>query len=296
MPRSELLFMPDNRPTDAFATLLSAVGIPGTDLASANEALQKRFFQTDPVTKQPLERWELKKVEVNCPVDHIKEHLAKCGFMNETHPNSKVYTYTAWPGALLPRAKVRLDDIIAVWDNGVRWEQTIVFGGKRPLQPEKEGFVPCCVALGLTQGHPFFTEAERFWQTRNPQSELDMMTFLWAFAFVKYGKRHELQNQPVIFVDAPMKHFAPEENRAPLRPTTEDTITEWLKSKPKPGSVLLSSGAPYGMAMDEAFWMLLESHGFTVETFGHAAPDLPIENLMREVAGAVNRIKRNRLG
>ena len=84
------------------------------------------------------------------------------------------------------------------------------------------------------------------------------------------------------------------EGGPPVRPTTEDTVLEWLKSNPKPGPVLLSSGAPYGMAMDEAFWMLLEPHGFTVETFGHAAPDLPIENLMREVAGTVNRIRRAR--
>lgn len=293
MRRSTLLFDADNQPTSVFAEFLKEIEIPGTNLSEIDSALQKRFFQKDPKTQQPMERWDLKEVEVGCSVDQIKQHLTACGFTKETRPNNKTYTYAAWPGALLPRAKVRLDDIIATWDNGVWWEQTIVFGGKRPLQPEKEGFVPCCVALGLSQGHPFFTEAERFWRTRNPQTELDMMTFLWAFAFLKYGKRHNPQNQPVIFVDAPMKPPL-KESGPPVRPTTEDTVLEWLKSNPKPGSVLLSSGAPYGMAMDEALWMLLESHGYTVETFGHVAPELPIENLMREVAGCVHCIRRAR--
>ena len=58
--------------------------------------------------------------------------------------------------------------------------------------------------------------------------------------------------------------------------------------------MLVSSGAPYGMAQDEAFWMILAPHKHTVETFGHAAPEFPVETLMREVAGCVHRIRRAR--
>ena len=286
MRRSTLLFDQSNQSTPAFRDFLKDVGIPGTSLADIDSALQKRFFQKDPVTQQPLERWELKEVEVACPPERIKQHLAACGFLNETNPSNKVYDYAAWPGALITRAVVRLSDLIAVWANdGVRWKQTIVFGGKRPLQSDKENYIQCCKALNAESEHP---NVRASWQRINPQTELDIMKWLWENM---PGPRDCMEN--VVFVDAPMKSPV-KEGGQPIRPNTEDTILEWLKGKPNPGSMLLSSGAPYGMAMDEAFWMLLKPHGFTVETFGHAAPDLPIENLMREAAGAVNRIRRAR--
>lgn len=170
---------------------------------------------------------------------------------------------------------------------GATWSQTVVFGGKRPLQPDKESFEQCYRIPGILGAEE---PVRKMWQEMNPQTELDMMRWVWRNIYMPHKMALDI---PVLFVDAPMKPPV-KEGGPPVRPNTEDTIVEWLKINPKPGSVLLSCGAPYGMAIDEAFWMLLEPHGFTVETFGHAAPDLPIENLMREVAGAVNRIRRAR--
>lgn len=304
MRRSTLLFGSDNRPTETFASFLHDVQVPGDDLASIDMALQERFFQWKPGTKEPLERWELKEVEVSCPPDRIKQHLAACGFLDETKPRSESYTYAAWPGALVTRAAVRLTDLVNAWNSGVHWQKTIVFGGKRPLQQDKESYEQCCKAIGI-EPHAYFDGFDRedevlrevlapslyLWHKMKLETELDMTRWLWE----QVDMPPELRALPVTFVDAPMKPST-KEGGPPVRPTTEDTIQEWLTSNPTPGSVLLSSGAPYGMAQDEAFWMLLEPHGFTVETFGHAAPDLPIENFMREVAGCVNRIRKARLG
>jgi len=257
------------------------VGVPGYNLRSIDEALQLRFFQKKP-DGTPAERWELKEVEVACPRDKIREHLRRCGFVDKTTPMEKQYDYAAWPGALMVRAVGRLQDLEDVWGQDVEWGKTIVFGGKRPLQANKEGFGQYVSLLNIlpTEG------LSLLWNEISPQTELDMMRFVWEGSIFFHN---------AVFVDAPMKPPL-KEGGPPVRPTTEDTVNEWLKSNPKPGSVLLSSGAPYGMAMDEAFWMLLEPHGFTVETFGHPAPDLPIENFIREVAGCVNRIRRARLG
>lgn len=287
MRRSLLLFGSDNRPTEVFAPFLRDVHVPGDDLTSIDVALQKRFFQKGP-DGQPLERWELKEVEVLCPPERIRQHLAACGFLNETKPAAMSYTYAAWPGGLVFRAAVRLNDLVNAWNNGVRWEQTIVFGGKRPLQPDKENYEQCCKVLGVDVQDE---AARNSWERINPQTELDMMRWVWENlpAIVNTGMAE------AVFVDAPMKPPT-KEGGQPVRPSTEDTVQEWLRSNPKPGSVLLSSGAPYGMAQDEALWMLLEPHGFTIETFGHAAPTLPIENFMREVAGCVNRVRKARLG
>lgn len=304
MRRSFLLFGSNDRPTEAFAAFMHDVGVPGEDLFSIDVALQKRFFQKSH-DGQPLERWELREVEVYCPIDRIKQHLASCGFLNATEPQGLVYTRAGWPGALLPRAIVRLYDLIDAWQGGVRWTETIVFGGKRPLQADKESVSAAFSVLG--QDLPFpdyldrpmdgweFDKAIDAYRRSSPfprqgvHTELDMMRWLWC----QVDMPLDLRLLPTIFVDAPMKSPM-KEGGPPSRPTTEDTITEWLKSDPVPGCLLLSSGAPYGMAQDEAFWMLLERHGHTVETFGHAAPDLPIENLMREVAGTVNRIRKAR--
>ncbi len=283
-----------NFPTDRFANFMSDVGIPGVDLADIDNALQTRFFQKNP-DGTPKERWELDKVQVSCPPEKIREHLAYCGFINETRPISKAYTYAAWPGALVTRAAVRLDDLVSAWNNGVRWEKTIVFGGKRPLQTDKEDYNQCCSAFGVKEEErdSLLSHFREAWETfLNPPTELTMMEWGWFVSTIE-GSSDWRNGANATFMDAPMKPPV-KEGGQPIRPNTEDTIVEWLKGNPKPGSMLLSSGAPYGMAMDEAFQMLLEPHGFTVETFGHSAPDLPIENLMREVAGTVNHIRRAR--
>lgn len=293
--RSALLFSGD-KPTSQFADFMREIGIPGENLVEINAALQARFFQKNPDGSQK-ERWELEKVQVNCPIEHIKEHLASCGFINETKPSDKVYGYAVWPGGLVTRASVRLDNLLSVWRDGVRWEQTIVLGGKRELQKDREDYMNCCKAIHMDPKVMFACR----WRHLNPQTEIDMMRWLWDCVEIP----PELKERPTVFVDAPMKPVFDKDGNPVIdpktnkqredRPTTEDTVQYWLEtSKPKPSSVLLSSGAPYGMAQEKALQMLLEPYGFTVETFGHAAPDLPIENFMREVAGCVNRICRAR--
>lgn len=287
MRRSSLLFGSDNRPTEAFAAFLHDVQVPGDGLVSVDTALQKRFFQKGP-DGSPLERWELKEVEMRCPKERILQHLAACGFFAGTQPERMVYDRAAWPGALVIRAAARLQDLFDACKHGVRWLETIVFGGKRPLQPDKESFEKCCETLDI--GGAELVAARMWWEDINPQTELDMMKWILRVSTLPdYFPE-------TIFIDAPMKPPI-KEGGPPVRPSTEDTIQTWLQNNPTPGSMLLSSGAPYGMAQDEAFWMLLEPHGHTVETFGHEAPaDLPIENFMREVAGCVSRIRKARLG
>ena len=282
MRRSFLLFDSSNRPTEAFANFMRDVEIPGDALTAIDEALQRRFFQKGP-DQQPLERWELKEVEISCPSVRFQRHLQLCGFGKETIPTKWEYDRAAWPGALLVRAISRLNDLCNAWASGVRWTETIVFGGKRPIQAEREApddaIFPLCgfAPRGMGSFKDFGVE-----------TELDMMRWLWKQASMPA----ELQ-ETAVFVDAPMKP-ASTSGGDPIRPSTEDTIREWLKSDPLPGTLLLSSGAPYGMAQDEALWMLLEPQGHTVETFGHGVPDLSMEVFMREVAGAVNRIRRAR--
>ncbi len=287
MRRSTLLFDAKNQPTQRFAEFLQDVGIPGASLAEIDSALQDRFFQKNP-DGTPKERWELDPTLLPTQLPQLKAYLSLLGFWDETKPRAKHYSYAAWPGALVTRAVARLEDLSQAWQSGVRWNETVIFGGKRPLHPEKENYEACCKAANVDP-HDHATEEK--WREFDPETELDMMRWLWWIYILPLA----MTEREARFVDAPMKPAA-QPGGPPVRPNTEDTIIKWLEGNPRPGGVLLSSGAPYGMAQDEAFAMLLEPRGFTVETFGHASPDLPLESQMREVAGAVNRIRRSRLG
>ena len=113
--RSYWLFQPhDNRPTSGFANFMRDIHVPGDDLASIDDALQARFFQKN-ADGTPKERWDLDEVQLSCPVDQIRVHLATCGFMLATRPERSddgYYKYAAWPGALALRAAGRLKDLI----------------------------------------------------------------------------------------------------------------------------------------------------------------------------------------
>lgn len=296
MRRSALLFGVDNRPTWAFAAFLRDVQVPGRDLIAIDYALQDRFFQKDKITGQPLERWELSEVNVSCPPNQFRRHLAACGFLLSTEPEKKEYLRAAWPGALVVRAGARLADLFGAWKSGVRWNEIVVFGGKRELQGPKENLMTYCFAVHPNAANVYGDGLKKLWRSNEPKTELQMIRFLWEAACLCYADStgEEMWKLPIIFVDAPMKPPATPGGKE-QRPTTEDTIAEWLRMQPTPGSMLVSSGAPYGMAQDEAFQVLLTPHGHTVEMFGHSAPELPVENFMREVAGCVNRIRKARL-
>lgn len=288
MRTSAHLFEQNNKPTERFARFLRDIGIPGSDLNGIDAALQARFFQKKAGSNEPLERWELQAVETHCPEAKILEHLSDLGFLEQAMPTQQTYDRAAWPGALAVRAGARLFDLIAAWRSGVRWRETVVFTGVRPLEQSKEGWEEVLKAVRMT-GRVVPPDTD--WFQIAPTEEA-MMYYMWCIADLP----DELRALPVQFVSAPMKPN-PKPNGPPIRPNSEDPVHLWLTvHQPAPGSMLFSSGAPYGMAQNEAMWMILGPLGHEIETFGHGSPCLPVENMMREVAGTVNRIRRARLG
>jgi hypothetical protein len=266
---------------------LKDVQVPGDTLERIDGALQARFFQKNP-DGTPKERWDLETVNVGCPPAQFQRHLWLCGFSAPRIPSRWQYTRAGWPGALVTRVAERLADLLDAWESGVRWEENIVLGGKREIMTGKEG--PEAV-LALTRPKLRVTpdEVRAISAADWPKTEIEMMRWLWERVVMPVG----LQSLPTEFVDAPMKPPMVPGGKL-VRPSTEDTIMQHLSRNPSPGGYIIFSGAPYGMAQDEAFWALLGPHGHTVETVGHAAPVLPIENFMREVAGCVNRIRKAR--
>lgn len=278
MRRSLLLFN-NTVPTPQFQDFLNMVGIPGANIWEIDTALQDRFFQKNG-DGTPKERWELGSVSVPCTETDMRNALRPLGFIEFSVPSQEKYKYGSWPGALLPRAAARLHDLATTWhDHNTRLEQLVVFGGKRPIISEME-------SPAIARRLPFVWK-DCFESFNSVTTELDLMKWLWCNMELPEG----LRALPTTFVDAPMK----EVDGKPVRPNTEDTINCWLETKPVEGSILVSSGAPYGMAQDEAFASLCEPYGFKVETFGHECPDyLTPALIMREVAGTVNRIAKSK--
>lgn len=285
MRTSALLFHSEGTiPTDRFAQLLKMIDIPGATLTDIDSALQARFFQKKPGTNEPLERWELEKVTLACPEHEIRGALAHVGFINRVTPTKDRYKRGGWPGALLTRAAVRLSDLIEAWENGIRWDETVIFAGERPLQAEKETYEEACKAIGIAPGGL----SQEEWMVMK-KTEGEMMRWMMAWSDLP----EDFAELETIFINAPMKPNP--SGGADIRPNSEDPVHLWLKDEPQPGSMLFSSGAPYCMAQNEAMWMILGPLGHAIETFGHAVPpSLGLEALLREVAGCVNRIRRAR--
>lgn len=287
MRRSNLLFDLHSCPTPAFAELLRVANVPGTNLAEINHALQARFFQKGP-DQQPLVRWKFEDVGVECS---ILPHLAKCGFLEKTEPSLRQYLYAGLPGALVVAAARRICDLIDVWNSGVRWKRTIVFGSTRPLVPERE--TPAALHKAFPKqfrvSDTAFHQGFGFFVSAGYDTEAKMLEWLWYCA----NMPHELM-VTATFMEAPSK--PPLTGGGPPRhANTEDTVEAWVQTRPEPGLLLLSSGAPYGMAQDETVARVLAPYGIGVETFGHEAPmNLGIPVLMREVAGAVHSILKTR--
>lgn len=293
MRTSANLFTDNNLPTERLARLLKDLRLPYDTLTKIDDGLQVAFFQKKE-SGEARERWELETVIVECPESTIRSRLAELGFLTKTVPRQKHYDRAAWPGALVTRAAVRLFDLIEAWNSGVRWDEMVVFGGKRALIPEKESVTQCIKALretGLITSEDDESFRRQWAWIDNPPTELDMMQWIW-YCSVPTEMAASIR---VNFVDAPIKPPVTE-GGAPVRPNTEDTIIAWERDcSPSPGTMLVSSGAPYGMAQNEAFWMLLGPKEHSIETFGHAVPTgLGLEVILRELAGCVNRIRRAR--
>jgi hypothetical protein len=284
MSRSSAFLFNDNSnvPYLQFQDFLREMGVRSNSLLAIDADLQEKFFPKNEAG-QPRKRWDLPKVGTSCTKERFHRHLALCGFYQETIPMDWYYTYAGWPGALVVRAGARLMDLITAWKSGVRWNKTIVFAGKRPKIREKETFSDARDSINFQKW-----DADDFNEWSGIETEIDEMRWLWKKADIP----PEMRGKPIMFVDAPMKPPV-KEGGQPIRPNSEDTIKVWLETDPRPGTLLLSSGAPYGMAMDEAWAMLLKPR-ISVETFGHKAPCLEPEVFMREVAGCVHRIARAR--
>lgn len=254
---SRLLFDANHHPTPALLQLLKETNTPhkGT--------LDSIFTVTQQCWLRPAgkERWEIENRFTNAS-KNLPQLFEKLSLINTIHPSQKNYTYALLLGdADATTMRMRIKNLIKIWNKGVRFNSLYILTGTQPLDEKvasKEIFLQCTI-----KNFPL----NKNWQFNGnlPTTETKMIQFFLDQAILPA----EWNDLPIVFVNTPMQ---PTKNGTLKRPTTLDTINEWLKlHNPQPSSILAISIQPYVAYQDSVLRDTLRS-SFTIETVGNKYP------------------------
>lgn len=196
---------------------------------------QKKFLRKK-------ERWE-EKDRYFLERKKVLPLLYSLGCIKEIKPLKKKYDYALVLGSLFTTVENRLDYLIDLWNEGVRFDVLVFLGGKRALLKD--------------------LEQSKFPKNikKMPQTETEMMK--WLYESKKFSK---IFKKKVIFVDTPMQAI----EGGYRRPNTLDTIKEWKKKSyffEKETKCLFISNQPYIGYQDATVRRVLKD--FYIETVGN---------------------------
>ena len=170
------------------------------------------------------ERWEAED-----PYASRKEELMplfeQIGAIAERKPELKEYDYALIMGGLYRRVADRTAYASELWQKGIRFKEIVLLGSERGLNPKEE---PVSHFFDFNYQTPL---------DEIPKTEYDMMQFVYA----NTGMPLEMLQTKLTPINTPNTIVNGQTKRA----TTQDTINEWLKTNPKPGSCLVISNQPH---------------------------------------------------
>lgn len=249
-----------NQPTEHLKSLLALFNLPQTDLKTIVDATQKTWLR--PAGK---ERWEMEEVAAD-KTEQLKALFAKIGLIHEMKPSQKNYDYAVLLGSRLASTQKRVNYLLNLWHQGLRFNSIVVLTGERPLDPKIESIET---------------------PTGKATTECTMMQAV----FTNLNAPEAFKNIPVTFVSVPM--ITTKEGQV-RRPTTGDTVQEWLKVNPKPGNCLVISNQPFVGYQDSVVKTLLPK-SFVVESAGCAAESTHNAEILDTIARWLyqEKIRRN---
>ena len=235
---SHYILTKNNQPAPALQALLTQEKIEHANtLESVVQATQKSWFRPAGV-----ERFQMVDTYADRKNDFLP-YLRTLGMIDEVKPKLKRYTYGMVHGATLPRVRMRFAYLIKLWKEGVRFDQLVFLTGERYLDHDLEHEALVC---GCT-------------------TETDMMRMIYE----QTDMPQELRVLPFLLISAPQQLT---EKGTMRRPNTQDTVKEWLKTNPLPGSCLAVSNQPYVAYQDTVMrtdlpeMFILETVGVAVDT------------------------------
>ena len=186
----------------ALSDLGVALGI-GPDVDFIQET-QKRWLR-----KPGLERWEVQELSSDQKA-LVLDWAEKQGMFDSWKPLYKSYDKALILGATTSRMQMRLNYLIQLWNQGIRFHEVVWLTGDRPLDPRVDGLTDRCT------------------------TESGASHILWE----ETDLPEEMGSVRVHFVEVPMKEGG-------KRPNTEDTIVAWLRGEPKACTALFVSDQPF---------------------------------------------------
>jgi hypothetical protein len=256
---SRILFDENYQPRAKILQLLELVGMEPLH-KSEKAILQINNWAQKNLLRQG-ERWQEQTTKFEALKPKIKPLLSELGFVNASSSHFSEYQGAIVHGALLPRVRLRLHYLIEQWKQGVRFPHVYFLGGERPLNPHQEN------ENLFLQDKDSPLKIRKDWSTpiQFPNTECEMMQLVWDQSEIPEEMRKEVKAH---FINAPMKKDL--KSGQSLRPTTDDTIDYWLKTKPLYGRYLAVSNAPYTNRQDLVIRTIASSnYGF--DTIGSSA-------------------------
>lgn len=204
--------------------VLTELGIPHEKNAkSIKDAFQ--VFRRKP----GVERWQVKDVDVSKEKrDKILGLLTEAGFVNEMKPSSKKFDYVFVMGASTQQLKRRLDMLESLVNNGLDFNELVVLACQRPLDKNLDN-IPLVQKVFAKKKNISLDKAPV------PNTETEAGVMLVA------ASNLPVENKKVTVIDSRRVLHDIEW----YRPNSQITISDWLKTAPKPGKVLVISNQPH---------------------------------------------------
>lgn len=223
-PLSKCLYDETGGPSSPLLEVLKVYGVAHEgSWESIVKETQKKWLR-----QSGKERWEVAEVH---SVDHFdlftKIHMTKIRC-----PEYACYDYGVILGATAARVIERIQFLITIWNEGVRFNEIVFLTGDRVLTEEEEAYLKGSIC----------------------KNETEMMRFLYSYLPIP----EELRQVKLVIVDTPQNEGK--------RPNTKETFLQWLKSGPKTGCALIISDQPFLGRADTIARNILSD--FTVETVG----------------------------
>ncbi|MFI0434937.1 MAG: hypothetical protein ACH350_04310 [Parachlamydiaceae bacterium] len=258
---SRLLFDEHGQPRVKLLQLLECVGMEPlhpTEKAviQINDWAQKHLLRKGERWQEQTDRFEELKPK-------IKPLLTELGFVDATFPRFKEYQGAIVHGALLPRVRLRLHDLVQQWKMGVRFSRLYFLSSERPLDIQQEN------DKSFLDDTRSLLKIKKDWlpPLEFPKTESEMTRLVWEQSDIPEEMRNNVE---VCFVNASMKKDSKGEKT--IRPTTDETVEAWLKTSPPIGRYLAITNAPYTNRQDFVIRSLSPpEYGF--DTVGSAASE-----------------------
>lgn len=245
------------KPSAQLLELLEILSLKHTgSLQSIVEITQKEWLRK--IRPPGVERWqidpkirdffELKRSEL-FPLFHAM------GFYDKIIPRKTHYTYVLLFGHPLFDFCKLLAYLMSFHKTGLMFEKMVILTGRRPLDPQKEN-----AALFKQIFSTMLPSKNSSFSSSFPPDETEMIEYSMDAVLLP----QQWSSIPLEIIDAPMKY---DEKNMLIRPTTGDTIEQWLLLNPLPGSILAFSNQPYCTYQESVLRTLLPAT-FSLETVG----------------------------